>query len=150
MCLTNTKWTTTNGSGKLMGCFIVAIRVSVCVPLWNRVRTWGLPWVYEHGYKWENVAYVCSSSQLFHHCNYLRGSGADPAHKHSSPSQWALLGLCHSYFARHLDTLTATHCTLGATSNTQLYTVNYPGRHFTPQNANHQKCVTNVKRRSTL
>lgn len=58
-----------------------------------------------------------------HRCIYLRGSGADPAHKHSSPSQWAPsrppeTRSCHSYLATHLDTLTAILCTVNTTRNT--------------------------------
>lgn len=53
--------------GKLTGASysINTVSVSVCIPLWICVHMWVLQRVYEHGYEWENVSYVCSLPQLF-------------------------------------------------------------------------------------
>lgn len=112
--------------------------VSVSIITGMRVRVW----VMKCGLR----ALVASA---VHCCIYLRGSGADPAHKHSSHSQWALsrppeTRTRQSYFATHLDALTATLCILHATENTLSRTLQLHWKlwkHFNSQNGIHRKCT---------
>lgn len=76
-------------------------------------------------------------------CIYLRGSGADPAHKHSSPSQWAPprppeTQSCHSYLDTHLDALTAILCTLHTAINT--LTCDYAGNYENVSTEAREEC----------
>lgn len=57
---------------------------------WVCVHVWASQWLCEHGYKWENVAYVCSSPQLFT-IVFIWGGHTLTWHTNTHPhSLWAL------------------------------------------------------------
>lgn len=121
VCPRNTQWAeqhkqTTTDLWKACGesCSVYTLWVCVWAPLKVCVHVWAQQ--QKHAWIWMRKCGVRVLIASAVHRIYLRGSGADPAHKHSAPSQRALsrppeTQSCHSYFATHLDTLTTILCT---------------------------------------
>lgn len=93
-------------------------------PSWPCVHVWALQRVSEHGYEWENVAYVCSAPQLFaaifiwggqaltrHTNTHLRLSGLRRGLQRPGPviltrtHIWTLLPALHYSAAHAINTL---------------------------------------------
>lgn len=118
-------------------------------PSWPCVHVWALQRVSEHGYEWENVAYVCSAPQLFaaifiwggqaltrHTNTHLRLSGLRRGLQRPGPviltrtHIWTLLPALHYSAAHAINTLNCD------------YTGNYE-KHF-------NRSAGNAKHRTSL
>lgn len=107
MCAKQQQQTITTVSGKLtvnLTVFIWCECECMC-PLWVCVHVSASQWVYEYGYEWENVAYVCSSPQLFS-AVFIWGGHALAQHTNTHPP---LPELCDSLQRPGPVILTWTH-----------------------------------------